>query len=1031
MTSSENSDKTFGYQPAAIESTWQAYWSEHRTFRTPNPGDDGFDAGRPKYYVLDMFPYPSGAGLHVGHPLGYTATDVVTRYKRMRGFNVLHPMGYDSFGLPAEQYAIQTGVHPAITTRKNIDNMRRQLKDFGFSYDWDRELATSEPAYYKFTQWIFTLMFESWFDPRVEAARPVEVLVDALATGKLGVTEAMTVTLDPSSEPCLAWGSLDDKQRRTVVNGERLAFIDRIPVNWCPALGTVLSNEEVTNEGRSDRGDHPVYRRPLRQWMLRITKYADRLLKDLDLVSWPEATNLMQRNWIGRSVGGEVDFPILTGGPDAPTVGDVDAWRASRRKGFPSRCEEFVIRIYTTRPDTLFGATYMVLAAEHPLVERITTNDQRGAVDAYVTTARHKSDLVRTAESKDKTGVFTGACAMNPANGERIPIWVADYVLMGYGTGAIMAVPGGDTRDFEFARTFDLDILAVVEPTKEWAEKEARLPKGTLDEIRSAATEALKASVERWKREGADRSSHVAFAEKYLGETGADDVLSADDVRRMYVAWPRVFEEPFVGEGVAIQSPAGATALGDAGCDLNGLSTADAKDRILDWLGTNGVGRRAVNYKLRDWIFSRQKYWGEPFPVLHSDDGETVSLGLGELAVTLPEMENFAPEPVADDAETLPRPPLARAEDWMRFERDGATWTRDANTMPQWAGSCWYYLRFLDPTNESRICDAEAEKYWMPVDLYVGGAEHAVLHLLYARFWHKVLFDYGHVSTAEPFAKLVHQGMVQAFAYRDASGRLVSNDVVAEREGGAFVHRETGESLTQIVAKMSKSLKNVVNPDIIIEEFGADTFRLYEMFMGPLEASKPWNTRDVPGLYKLLQRIWRLVVDEQTGDLSDRLIDAEPDVDENRILHKTIKGVTEDVEQMKFNTAIARMFEFVNEMTPRAQRSRSAIERFVLLTAPFAPHLAEELWKRLGHDTSLAYADWPAFDAALAKDDEVEIAVQIKGKVRARIMMPADADDKALEAAAMANEGIQQDLAGKTIRKVIVVPGRLVNIVAT
>ncbi len=1024
MGSSEQSSETFGYSPAAIESKWQAYWAEHKTFKTPNPGDPGFDSDKPKYYVLDMFPYPSGAGLHVGHPLGYTATDVVARYKRMQGFNVLHPMGYDSFGLPAEQYAIQTGVHPAITTRKNIKNMRRQLKMFGFSYDWDRELATSEPDYYKFTQWIFTLMFNSWFDPRVQAAKPISELEKALADGTLGVTEALTVAMDAGN---VAWGSLDDAQKRAVINGERLAFIDEVAVNWCPALGTVLANEEVTNEGRSERGDHPVYRRPLRQWMLRITKYADRLLTDLDLVSWPDATNLMQRNWIGRSVGGEVDFPIVTADEVDPA-----SWLVQRQNGYPAKPEANVIRIYTTRPDTLFGATYMVLAPEHPLVEKITTAEQRHAVDAYVTEARHKSDLARTAESKEKTGVFTGAHAMNPVNGERIPVWVADYVLMGYGTGAIMAVPGGDTRDFEFAKQFDLDIIAVVDPTTEWAEKEARLPKGTLEEIRSAATAALKSSVERWKREGVDRSSHVTFAEKYLDEAGADDVLSSDDIRRMYVASPRVFAAPFTGEGEAIQSPAGETPLGDRGCSLNGLKTADAKNAILDWLEANGVGRRAVNYKLRDWIFSRQKYWGEPFPVLHSDDGATEALGLDALAVTLPEMEKFAPDPVADDdAETMPKPPLARAAEWMSVDRDGQSWTRDVNTMPQWAGSCWYYLRFLDPTNDARFCDEAAEKYWMPVDLYVGGAEHAVLHLLYARFWHKVLFDHGYVSTPEPFGKLVHQGMVQAFAYKDKTGRLLSNDVVEERDEGKYTHRETGESVTQIVAKMSKSLKNIVNPDEIIDEFGADTFRLYEMFMGPLEASKPWNTRDVPGLYKLLQRAWRLVVDEQTGALSARLVDGEPDVEQNRILHKTIKGVTEDIEQMKFNTAIARMFEFVNELTPREQRNRSVIERFVLLMGPFAPHVAEELWQRLGHAETLTYERWPAFDPALAKDDEVEIAVQVKGKVKARIMVSADADEKALEAAAMADEKIQSEIADKTVRKVIVVKGRLVNIVAT
>ncbi|MCH7526014.1 MAG: leucine--tRNA ligase [Planctomycetes bacterium] len=1018
------------YDFATIEAKWQELWEKKQTFHTPNPGDDGFDPSKPKCYVLDMFPYPSGAGLHVGHPIGYCATDIYVRCKRMKGVNVLHPMGYDAFGLPAEQYAIETGVHPAVTTKANIDNMRRQLKRLGFCYDWSRELATCDPRFYRFTQWIFLRLFDSWYDDQADAARPISELIAQLESGAIGVDSALGLVRNPNSPDFRRWSDLDEGERRNVPDAQRLAYMDEVPVNWCPALGTVLANEEVTNEGRSDRGDHPVYRRPLRQWMLRITRYADRLLADLDALDWPESIKLMQRHWIGRSTGADVDFPIDSGKAQAPAVGDVSAWRGARKDaGFPAKAEDFVIRAYTTRPDTLFGATYMVLAPEHPLVDQITTDEQGDAVNAYVQVARHKSELDRTAATKEKTGVFTGAYAINPVNGDRIPIWVADYVLMGYGTGAIMAVPSGDSRDFEFAKAFGLDIVTVVEPTTEWADQIARLPKGTLNELRHAAADRLRDSVQRWKAEGTpQRRKQIEFAEGYLKEHQEDAGLTAEAVQRLYIAAPELFEEPFVDEGVSVQSPARATPLGDDVCDINGLSTPEATRKIIQWLEGWGVGRGAVHFKLRDWIFSRQKYWGEPFPVLHGRDGAILALDDSELPVELPEVSDFEPE-VSSDPEALPRPPLARVSEWMNVERNGNRFTRDANTMPQWAGSCWYYLRYISPHDDEHFCDPEAEKYWMPVDLYVGGAEHAVLHLLYARFWHKVLYDLGYVSTTEPFLKLVNQGMVQAFAYRDDTGRLITADLVEEVAAGRFVAKETQRPVNQVIAKMSKSLKNVVSPDEIIAEYGADAFRIYEMYMGPIESSKPWNTRDVPGMLKLLQRIWRLVVDEETGGLSPALVDREPDDEEKRLLHKTIKGISEGIEQLKFNTAIARMFEFVNYLTPRSERPRSVIESFVLLIAPFAPHLAEELWQRLGHDESLAHGPWPEFDPRWAKDEQVEIAVQVQGKIKSRIMVPAEADEKALETAALADDRVKKAVAGKTIRKVIVVKGRLVNLI--
>lgn len=1032
----EREEKKGRYDFAAIEAKWQKVWMDKQTFRTANPGEPGFDDSKDKFYVLDMFPYPSGAGLHVGHPLGYCATDIVARYKRMRGFNVLHPMGFDAFGLPAEQYAIETNVHPAVTTRKNIEMYRRQLKMFGFSYDWSREISTCEPNYYRWTQWMFTRMFESWYDEDCQwvapdgmavqgRARPIAELVSELESGRMVVDAAFTphAALSPSGErsssgiakaDLRAWANLSAAEKRKVIDGQRLAYMDEIPVNWCPALGTVLSNEEVDSEGRSDRGGHPVYRRPLKQWILRITKYADRLLSDLEGLDWPEPIKLMQRNWVGKSTGAEVLFPIAydhgSQSSDALSVG---------------------IRIYTTRPDTLFGATYMVLAPEHPMVERITTTDHRVEVSRYVENAKNKSDMARTAESKEKTGVFTGAHAINPVNGKKIPIWVADYVLMGYGTGAIMAVPGSDTRDFEFACAFDLPIVAVVRPTAEWIAARIEAQAAKVEPAAETGFERLKAEVP----ELAETIEEHRRASAGLGAKTVAVLSEQAGLHRLmdhYVKHPKSWRAAYTDEGVAVNSPeegSGASVPGGI-CNLNGLTTQAAKAKITRWLEDTGVGRARVNYKLRDWLFSRQRYWGEPFPVLHTKDGETTAVAEEELPVTLPEMEDFRPTASKADAESIPAPPLSRAKDWMRVQSDGHEFVRDANSMPQWAGSCWYYLRFIDPQNDREFCASEAERYWMPVDLYVGGAEHAVLHLLYARFWHKVLFDLGKVSTCEPFQKLFNQGMIQGFAFRDRRGMIVGPDAVTERGENDFVLAGGDEPVTRIVAKMSKSLKNVVNPDVVIGEYGADTFRLYEMYMGPLDASKPWNTRDVPGLFKLCQRIWRLFVDEMTGEPSSALTHDAPDEPSLRALHKLILKVTTEVEQLKLNTAIAAVFDFVNALTPMEKRSRAVLEPFVLVIAPFVPHLAEELWARLGHKECLAYEAWPQYDETLARDDAVEIAVQVGGKIKSRVMVATDADDQTIERAAMADEKTQAAIAGKTVKKVIIVKGRLVNIIA-
>jgi leucyl-tRNA synthetase len=808
------------YDHQAIEAKWQAWWDRERVFRATD------DPAKPKFYCLDMFPYPSGSGLHVGHLEGYTATDIVSRYKRMKGFNVLHPMGWDAFGLPAEQYAVKTGVHPAITTAENIATFKRQMKRAGLSYDWERELSTTDPDYYRWTQWIFLKLFE-----------------------------------------------------------RGLAYVAEVPVNWCPALGTVLANEEIV-DGKSEVGGFDVVRKPMRQWVLKITAYADRLLDDLALVDWPASTLEMQKNWIGRSVGAEVEFSLAEA-------------RGS-------------LRVFTTRPDTLFGATYMVLAPEHPLVDAVTQSARRAEVAAYRDAAARKSDLQRQELEKEKTGVFTGGHAVNPVNGERLPIWIADYVLMSYGTGAIMAVPAHDERDWAFARTYRLPIR---------------------------------------------------------------EVISGGDVSK----------EAFVetGRGTVVNS-----TTPDGSFSIDGLTPADAIPKITAWLESRGKGKKTINYKLRDWLFARQRYWGEPFPIIWTD-GESKPLPEEQLPLTLPETKNFKPSGSGES-------PLANLESWLATTdpATGKPARRETNTMPQWAGSCWYYLRFIDPKNGAKLVDPAKERYWMPVDLYIGGSEHAVLHLLYARFWHKVLYDIGVVSTPEPFKKLVHQGIV----------------------------------LGEDNQKMSKSRGNVVNPDEMIERFGADAVRLYEMFMGPLEAMKPWSTRGVEGVTRFLDRVWRLIVSDE-GTVSQAVVNDEPSADQRRLLHQTIKKVTEDIENLRFNTAISQMMVFTNELTKLDQRPRALLEPFVLLLAPFAPHLCEELWETLGHAPSLSRQPWPSFDPALVVSDRLEIPVQVNGRLRSKIEVPADWTEEQVVTLAKQDAKLAEWLQGKPPRKVIYVPKKLVNFV--
>ncbi len=928
------------YEPARIEPKWQAWWESHDTFATPRlPGDR-------KAYVLDMFPYPSGDGLHVGHPEGYTATDIVARFERMRGTSVMHPMGFDAFGLPAEEHAIRTGTPPRESTARNIATFRRQLKMLGFSYDWGRELATTDPGYVRWTQWIFLVLFDTWFDAGAQRGRPIDEL--------------------PIPGEVAAGGAAAVAAYR---DEHRLAYQSEAPVNWCPALGTVLANEEVVG-GVSERGGHPVVRLPLRQWMLRITAYADRLERDLELVDWPASIRKLQSDWIGRSTGAEVDFCIAV--PDATVEASAAAfaaWRAARAAtGVPAKPADDVLRVYTTRPDTLYGVTFMVVAPEHPLLDRITAPARREAVAAYREAASRKSDLDRTDLAREKTGVFTGGHVIHPLTGSRIPVWVADYVLATYGTGAIMAVPAHDSRDHEFATAFGLPITTVVEPV--------------------------------------DRAASPG--------------------------------ECFTGEGRAVASG-----------PYTGLSTREFIARVAADLDEAGLGRPAVNYKLRDWLFSRQRFWGEPFPILHELDEAGRPTGIvrpvdaADLPVPLPDLADFRPGDTPD-------PPLARApESWLFVERDGRRYRRETNTMPQWAGSCWYYLRFLDPHNETAFVAPEVERAWMPVDLYIGGAEHAVLHLLYARFWHKVLYDRGHVSCPEPFGRLVNQGMIlgemEFTGYRAATGGWVSaekhgpEDVPAripaeqvEKQGEHFVLHDAPRIRVESRAyKMSKSRGNVVNPDQVVRDFGADSLRLYEMFLGPLEATKPWSTTGVGGVRGFLDRCWRLVVDERadTPELAPQVVDDPPDEPQLRELHRTIAKVTKDIEALSFNTAIARMMEFVNFCTPLERRPRALLEPFVTILAPFAPHLAEELWEVLGRTAPVSLATWPVAEERWLRDDTVEIPVQIQGKLRGRVVVPADADADAMRTAALADPRIAELLAGREIAKVIAVPGRLVNFV--
>ena len=890
------------YNPQEIETKWQAYWEEHQTFKT------GTDKSKPKYYCLDMFPYPSGAGLHVGHPEGYTATDIICRYKRSRGFNVLHPMGWDAFGLPAEQYAIQTGTHPAITTKKNCDNFRRQIKRLGLSYDWNKEVNTTDPKYYKWTQWIFKRLYGTWFDEDQQKGRPIEELpipADVEAKGK--------------------------EEVRKYKDSKRLAYYADAQVWWCKHCKIVCANEEVLNDGSHEKcGTKEVERRNLKQWLMRIPLYGDRLLKGLDKLDWPQGVKDMQKNWIGKSYGAEVDFAIA----------DADGKPTVKK-----------LRVYTTRCDTLFGATYMVVAPEHAMVPELTTAEQKAAVEEYVHAAALKSDLDRTELAKEKTGVFTGSYAVNPLTGTKIPVWVADYVLTGYGTGAIMAVPAHDTRDFDFAKKFNLPVICIMEP----------------------------------------------------------DASCPEDVRPKVLAG----EACWAADGTYINSQ------NDTLC-LNGLNKKQGIAKVIEWLEANKIGKATVNYKLRDWLFSRQRYWGEPFPVIHWEDGEISTVDDSELPVLLPELKDYKP---GDGGQS----PLANATEWLQVtDKNGRKGIRETNTMPQWAGSCWYYLRYIDACNGDAFVAKELEKYWMPVDLYVGGAEHAVLHLLYSRFWHKVLFDLGLVSTDEPFQKLFNQGMILAFAYEDAAGSKVPTDEVEEKNG-KFFKKGTDIELKQIVAKMSKSLKNVVNPDDVVRDYGADSLRLYEMFMGPLDAVKPWQTRGIEGMNRFLGRAWRSVVGDD--DAAPVYVDETAPEAIEKVMHQTVIKVTSDIENMSFNTAISQLMIFNNEMMKMDKRYREPCETFVKLLHPFAPHIAEEMWSILGHNESLTNVAWPEADHSKAVENTVEVVFQVNGKVRAKASVAKDMDKAALEKLAMENERMKEFMAGKTVVKSIVVPGKLVNIV--
>jgi len=977
------------YDAARIEPKWQQFWESHSTFRVE------MDPAKPKLYVLDMFPYPSGDGLHVGHPEGYTATDIICRYHRMCGKNVLHPMGWDAFGLPAEQHAIKTGTHPRVTTDKNIQTFKRQLKSLGFSYDWNRELATTDPDYVRWTQWIFLQLFDTWYDPDYPWTGP-----DGVA--RIGKGRPIAELPIPAEVR-----TLGDVAVRKYQDANRLAYSHEAPVNWCPALGTVLANEEVTADGKSDRGNHPVERRNLKQWMLRITAYAERLIDELEPLNWSESIKVLQRNWIGKSEGAEVDFRV----EDAQGLLSL---------GF--------LRVYTTRPDTLFGVTYMVLSPEHPLVDQITTPEQRAAVDAYRQQAVLKSDLDRTDLAKEKSGVFTGGYALNPVNGERVPVWIADYVLISYGTGAIMAVPAHDERDFEFAKTFNLPIRLVVSPvsspSKElldlYSDLVGRGPYRSMMEVHP--------------------SNSAEYVRTILDETPelANNVDLREINGRSFLLFKKVGFHPIPLNGNCPWVPLAAamteTGFGASSPGYDGLVTVMFKAKITADLTAQGLGKKAINYRLRDWLFSRQRYWGEPFPIWHELDANGQPTGMvravtaAELPVRLPEMEDFQPT-------GTPEPLLSKApDDWLYGTApDGTRLKRETNSMPQWAGSCWYYLRFCDNKNAERFIDPAKEKYWLPVDLYIGGAEHAVLHLLYARFWHKVLFDRGHVTCPEPFARLVNQGMIlgeMEFTLPNEGGKVSADDV--EKRGEKWVLKsDPNVTVDARSYKMSKSRGNVINPDTVVKEYGADSLRLYEMFMGPLEATKPWSMAGVDGIYRFLGRVWRLVADDRADDirLSDAVHDIPATTEQLRTLHRTIKAVTEDLERLQFNTAISRMMEFTNEFTSQEVRPKSALEPFVLLLSPFAPHLAEELWQLLGHGDTLAYEPWPTFDAALLVESTMEVPVQVNGKVRGKVTVAKDADQGTVEAAAKSHETIAVNLAGKTIAKAIYVPGKLLNYV--
>lgn len=947
IMTTQSDSTSYRYTPELanqIEKTWQQYWKDNGTFNAPNPvGELATDAGelpKEKLNVQDMFPYPSGAGLHVGHPLGYIATDTYARYNRMLGKNVLHTLGYDAFGLPAEQYAIQTGTHPRTTTEANIENMRRQLGMLGLGHDPRRSVESTDPEFFKWTQWIFLQIYNSWFDEEQQKARPIAELIKELEANKRTTKDGRY------------YEDLTEEEKAAAIDEFRLVYLSNSTVNWCPGLGTVLANEEVTAEGKSERGNFPVFRKNLSQWMMRITAYSDRLRDDLELLDWPDKVKSMQRNWIGRSRGAEVSFPA----------------------------EGYEIEVFTTRPDTLFGAEYVVLAPEHELVDALLSpipydddvderwtyghDDPKEAVESYRTDIAAKSDLERQ-ENKEKTGVFLGTYATNPVSGKKVPIFIADYVLTGYGTGAIMAVPAHDTRDYEFAQAFGLPIT---------------------------------------------------------------EVVSGGNVE----------EEAWTEDGALVNSS------NDKGLDLNGLNKPEAIATAIEWLEKDGSGREKVQYKLRDWLFARQRYWGEPFPIVYDKDGFAHALPESMLPVELPEVEDYKPVSFdPEDKDSEPQPPLAKVRDWVEVELDlgdgPQTYFRDTNVMPQWAGSSWYQLRYIDPRNDEAFCDIENERYWTGprpeqhgpqdpggVDLYVGGVEHAVLHLLYSRFWHKVLFDLGFVSSQEPYRRLYNQGYIQAYAYTDSRGVYVPAAEVEEKDGKFYYN---GEEVNQEYGKMGKSLKNAVAPDDICRDFGADTLRVYEMSMGPLDTSRPWATKDVVGSQRFLQRLWRLAVNEDTGELATT--DAALSEDDLKQLHRTIAGVRDDYENLRLNTVVAKLIEYVNYLTKtyRTEAPRAAVEPIAQLVSPIAPHIAEELWQRFGHDETITYQPFPTFEEKYLVDDEIEVPVQINGKVKARINVAADADQDAVFDVALADAKIADLTNGKNVVKKIYVPGRMVNLV--